>query len=76
VSGKGEPSSDRRWRLERIVVVAMRNPRQYIFVVSAAVAGLLSTLEAYQDVEDALTDLPFIVSSDWLNYIIVAGVIL
>ena len=80
----GDASSSRRlarregsalWRVEKLSIIAIRSPKQYIFGLSALTAGIFSSLEISEPVKKWIDALPFVVGSDWL-YVVIFTIVL
>lgn len=54
------------WKLERIIIVGIRRPGQYLVVLSAIVAGIFSSLEISEPIKKSIDDIPYVTWSEWL----------
>lgn len=63
------------WKIERLIVVAIRSPKQYVVGLSALAAGVFSSVEASEPVKQWIDGFPFIVGSDWLYAVIFTVII-
>jgi hypothetical protein len=76
-SSGGFVAASPQWleKVQRSVVLAVRRPGQYLFGVSALVAGVISSLEVADPARAALDAVPVLTQSDWLAFVVITGIV-
>lgn len=68
-----------QWWLEYIFILAVRRPGNYLTSLAAILSGIFNSLTISQPIKQAIDDIPYVVGSDWVYFIlftVVLGTIL